>query len=197
VPGKYSVALAKRVEGVVTPVGDAQPFEVVALGLASLPAADRPALLQFQQKTARLQRAAMGAVEAAKEAENRIKHVKLSLLDTPAADPALGAQVRALEPRLKEITVALSGDDVLQARNEPVPPSITDRIDAIVASQWTSSGAPTRTNLDAYAIAAEAFAVQLERLRTLVEVDLRKIEDAMEAAGAPWTPGRVPVWRPE
>jgi len=25
---------------------------------------------------------------------------------------------------------------------------------------------------------------------------LKKLEDDAEAAGAPWTPGRLPVWRP-
>jgi hypothetical protein len=34
----------------------------------------------------------------------------------------------------------------------------------------------------------------LAKLRTLAEVDLVKLEKDMEAAGAPWTPGRVPVW---
>jgi hypothetical protein len=28
-----------------------------------------------------------------------------------------------------------------------------------------------------------------------VEVDLKAIEAKLEAAGAPWTPGRVPVWK--
>jgi hypothetical protein len=28
----------------------------------------------------------------------------------------------------------------------------------------------------------------------LVEVDLATLEKDMEAAGAPWTPGRVPLW---
>jgi hypothetical protein len=28
----------------------------------------------------------------------------------------------------------------------------------------------------------------------LVDVDLAKLERDMEAAGAPWTPGRVPEW---
>jgi hypothetical protein len=34
----------------------------------------------------------------------------------------------------------------------------------------------------------------LAKLRTLVEGDLVKLEKALEAAGAPWTPGRVPEW---
>jgi hypothetical protein len=35
----------------------------------------------------------------------------------------------------------------------------------------------------------------LAQLRQLVEVDLRNLEKQMEAAGAPYTPGRLPDWR--
>jgi len=37
----------------------------------------------------------------------------------------------------------------------------------------------------------------LEKLRTLVEVDLVNLEKALDAAGAPHTPGRIPEWKPE
>jgi len=37
----------------------------------------------------------------------------------------------------------------------------------------------------------------LEVLRTIVETELRGLEEKAEAAGAPWTPGRVPRWEPE
>jgi hypothetical protein len=48
--------------------------------------------------------------------------------------------------------------------------------------------------VDSYNIAAAEFADQLAKLHALVEVDLVKLESDMEAAGAPWTPGRVPDW---
>lgn len=47
--------------------------------------------------------------------------------------------------------------------------------------------------MDSYNIAAAEFAEQLGKLHTLVD-DLTKLEKDMEAAGAPWTPGRVPEW---
>ncbi len=53
---------------------------------------------------------------------------------------------------------------------------------------------PTQTNMDSYSIAAAEFADQLAKLHALVDVDLTKLEKDMEAAGAPWTPGRVPEW---
>jgi len=48
-----------------------------------------------------------------------------------------------------------------------------------------------------YAAAAQDFETTLTQLRQLIEVDLNKLEKQMEAAGAPWTPGRIPEWKPE
>lgn len=196
-PGRYSVSLAQRVDGKLTPLGEPQTFEAVALGTATLPAPDRDALVAFQRRAARLQRAVMGAVEAAKETDARLKHVRKALLDTPAAEPAWSDDLRALEARLRDVRRALEGDKVMAARSEPVPPSISDRVEAIVGDQWQSSSAITQTSRDAYDVAAAAFEVQLAKLRELVEKDLRALEGRLEAAGAPWTPGRLPAWSRE
>jgi len=93
--------------------------------------------------------------------------------------------------------VALRGDAVIRQRNEPTPISIQGRVEAIVASHWSATVAPTGTSRQAYAAAAAAFDVQLRTLRTLVDTDLRALQEAMEKAGAPWTPGRVPTWTRE
>ena len=76
-------------------------------------------------------------------------------------------------------------------------PSIRGRVNQIVETQWTSTSPITQTNRDAYRFAGDAFGPVLSDLRTLVETDLKGIEDRMEAAGAPYTPGRVPSWKME
>ena len=53
---------------------------------------------------------------------------------------------------------------------------------------------PTQTQQDAYNIAADEFSQQILKLRSLIDTDLAKLQKDMEAAGAPWTPGRVPQW---
>ena len=197
VPGTYAVSLAKRQDGEVTPLGEVQSFDTVPLGTATLPAADKAELLAFQQQTARLQRAVLGAVAAAGEARERLDHILVALRDTPGAGPELGERARALGERLADLRVELEGDRVKSRLGEPTPPSIVRRLDLIVSGQWTSSSAPTKTQRDTYGFAAEAFAGVLERLRVLVEEDLEGLEGEMEALGAPWTPGRVPRWQPE
>jgi photosystem II stability/assembly factor-like uncharacterized protein len=197
VPGRYTVSFATRVNGVVTPVGAPQAFEVAVMNRSSLPEGDRAEAAAFNLKTARLQRAVLGAIEAAGEAQKRIDHIKKALDSTPGADPTLAAEVRAIERRLKDLQVPLSGDSVMARRNFPTPASIADRVSAIVSAQFTTSSPITGNSRQAYDIAAEAFPAVLEQLRQIVETDLRRVEAGMEAAGAPWTPGRVPVWKKE
>jgi photosystem II stability/assembly factor-like uncharacterized protein len=194
-PGTYRISLAKRVEGVLTPLGEPQTFAVRPVGEVSLPAKDRAANLAFQERAARLQRAAMGAVKAAEDAQARIDLILRALQDTPGADPKLSTEVLAIGTRLQDVYEKLTGDKVVSAHNEPTPPAIIDRMQRSLT--WGSSSAPTRTQEDAYRYAAQALAPVLEDLRKLIEVDLRRLQDQMESLGAPWTPGRVPVWHPE
>jgi len=196
-PGTYRVSLAKRGGGKLTPLGDPQTFVATPLGAASLPAPDRAAVLAFAEKTARLQRAVLGAVETVREAQGRIDHLKKALTDTPKADPRLREEALAIEGRLKDLSVQLKGDETVASRNEPTPPSLVSRVDGIVYGQWVTTSAPTGTQRQAYEIAAGNFREVLDRLGALVSHELRKLEDEAEAAGAPWTPGRIPTWRPE
>ena len=116
-----------------------QTFDVVSLGLATLKTADTAELLAFEKKTARLQRAVLGAVETAEEAQGHLALVKKALDDTPGADPKLGAEARRIDKGLEDLLVALHGDKVMRSRNEPVPMSTVERVEAIVSSQWSAT----------------------------------------------------------
>lgn len=197
VPGRYTVELAKRQGGTLTPLAGPVAFETLPVGAATLPAPDLEVLLDFERKTARLQRAVLGAVAAAGEAKTRLDHVRAALLLTPAAVPELMDRQEALATRLEELSSGLRGDPTLLSRNEATSPSIAERVQRLVSGHWTSTSAPTRTQRDSYQAAADAFAPTLEGLRQLIDGDLRQLESDLEAAGAPWTPGRLPTWQPE
>lgn len=139
----------------------------------------------------------LGAVRAAGEAQTSIDHLKKALVDAPGADPKLAVDLRAIESRLKDVQVELSGNNTVANRNEPTPPSIVDRVQTIVYGHWDATSAPTATQRRNYDIAAAEFAPVLAKLRTITLTDLKRLEDEAEAAGAPWTPGRVPDWKPE
>ena len=193
-PGTYKVSVAARVDGQLTPIGEPQAFQAVPLGTASLPAPDHAAALQFEQKTARLQRAVLGASEAARELRKQLTLIRRAVEDSPKADAALAADVRRIENRVRDLQVALDGDAVVRRYNEPTPPRSSNGC----RGSWPGTGRrrPVRptTHRRSYQVASEMFAPVLEQLRAIVEVDMKALSDRLEAAGAPWTPGRVPRW---
>jgi len=160
-------------------------------------AADLAEQAEFLRKTARLYRAVNGALRTANDVEARLKTIREALRETPAVEQQLGTAVDGIEQRDREILRALRGDVEIARRNDPVPTPIDGRVESIMEGERFSLAKPTQSNIDSYNIGAAEFAEQLAKLHTLVEVDLAKLEKDMEAAGAPWTPGRVPVWSAE
>jgi photosystem II stability/assembly factor-like uncharacterized protein len=192
--GAYSVRMFQKVDGIVTEVAGAQNFKVMADGTSSLSASDRTAQEEFQRRVARLYRAVSGAVHTSEDVVARLKAIRTALRETPGAEKQLDAAADSIEQKNREILRVLRGDAEIQKRNEPVPSSINERVDAIMEGERFALAKPTQSHIDDYNIAAAEFADELGKLRTLVEVDLAKLEKDMEAAGAPWTPGRVPEW---
>ncbi|HET9210412.1 MAG TPA: glycosyl hydrolase [Thermoanaerobaculia bacterium] len=196
-PGKYTVTLAKQVDDVVTPVGQPQTFEARPLFMSGLTAQDQASQLAFQRRTASLQRAVMGAVQSLEEAQNRLKFIQKAILETPKADLKLVQQARALDLRLQDIAVKLEGDPVIGAHGGATPPAIVDRVQTVVQAHWSTTAQATKTYEEDYNIAAAEFAPVLADLRQAIGVDLKSLEDQLETLGAPWTPGRLPSWKPE
>ena len=167
------------------------------LELATFAARDREAVLGFQRKVARLRLAVHGALGAADEAKARTAHLREAFFATPKADPALLAELQDIEERLNDLLVKLRGNLSAGRRELPSPMSVRSRLERVVGNQWHVTSPPTQTQRDAYRYAGEEFAGLLAELREIVERDLVRVENVLEEAGAPWTPGRIPEWSME
>lgn len=192
-PGIYTVAMARRVDGVSTPVGEPQRFEVYLLdgdGQRS------PAIVAFEQQTANLQRSVMGTSALIGETLTRVQALRRAIADAPGASDALSRDAHSLEMRLRDLQMALSGDPTMSRRSEPAPPSLLSRLNTITNGLWSNTlSEPTQTHRRQYEIVAAEFGRIIAQARPLVETELKRVEDAAEAAGVPWTPGRLPSWR--
>lgn len=196
-PGTYKVSIAKRVDGVTTSLGEPQSFSTAPLMQGSLPAPDFAAMQDFQRKTSNLQRAALGAADAADDAINDLNVLKKAIEDAPAADIKLRDETDTLLNQIKDLQIALNGDPVRRRAQEPDPPSLVERVQQVAQGHWTTTAAPTGTQKQNYEKVASEFGDVLEKLRKLIDTDLKNLEDRAEAAGAPHTPGRVPKWSKE
>ncbi|MFK8016367.1 MAG: WD40/YVTN/BNR-like repeat-containing protein [Gammaproteobacteria bacterium] len=195
-PGTYSVTLARLGDKGFEGLTKAQEFDVVSLNASPEITRDRDALLAFQKETAQLRRAVMGASGLTGEMQQRIDHMKVALRDTAAAEDKHFAQLRGLEARLDDLNRALAGDATVSSRNEATAWSIAGRINAVYLGQIESQSDVPQLYKESLAIARTEFETAQNAARIL-QRNLTAFEVKMEALGAPWTPGRTPVWSPE
>jgi len=196
-PGTYRAQLVRRLDGVAAPVGEPVTFEArPPSGSAALAAAEREALLAFHRRAGALQRAVLGAQKALEELLGRTEHLRRALDDAPRARPGQREAVVAARRKLLELKEGLSGDETRTRRQEPAPLAVAERVAQVVDATWFSTGGLTATQREDYRSAAAAFGPWLQRFRGAAE-ELRGLDAEAEAAGAPWTPGRVPEWRDE
>ena len=193
-PGKYSVRMFSKVNGKVSEIGGPETFSVPVDGASAMSSQDSTAQREFMKRTARLYRAVNGALGSANDLTARMKSIRSALHEVPALETQLGPEADAIEKQNSEILRALRGDVALAARNENIAPSINDRVTGIMDGERFSLAKPTQTHVAEYAIASEELSAELTKLKNLIQGDLAKLEREMEAAGAPWTPGRMVEW---
>ncbi|WP_262696218.1 glycosyl hydrolase [Kordiimonas aquimaris] len=194
-PGEYTATLAVRQSGELSLLGEPQNFTVKALNNSPEITTDRAALLDFQKKTAALRRAVDGTNGLMGEMRQRIDHLGGALVRSEKSTEAQKAALTSIEADLQVVSTMMNGDRTIGSRNEPVPMSINRRVGSIIQGHWRSQAPATGLHQHAYEIAAREFTEALSRLRNIDEC-LQAFEDDMNAIGAPWTPGRVPVWQP-
>jgi hypothetical protein len=176
-------------DGVQT-LGEPQEFQVKPVPGAVLPAPDYSEVARFQEETAELLREARGAAEEVRRAGDKLRHMREALVQTPRAEPALFSRMDEIEADLAGIRVRLVGDPVRGRLNEPSVPSILYRVRRVAGSHWDTREAPTSTQRESLETATSEYALVKAELKTLLETSIPQLEAELEAAGAPWTPGR-------
>lgn len=194
-PGEYRVSLSRRVDGVITELAPPVPLTVTAEHETELTPEQRKAMLAYREKVSKLQRAFAAATEVLDNLNTRIDAIKQAVQDTPKAPQKLRQEAVELEERLREISEAWRGDNTSSILVQPAPLTIAQRISDVTFTMLSSPQLPTQTRLDSYKVAAEAFGEQLAKLRVIFRQDMPKLEKALDAAGVPHTPGRLPEWK--
>src|SRR5262249_38087723 len=129
-PGKYSISVAKRVDGVVTPLAGPVEFRLKYVGAEPLSEADMKELVAFQREVIKLQRDLTAAQGVAGELTTRLDQIKAAL-DQTAESPATSRErIRRLIAAQRDTVRLLSGDAVMRGRNENTLVSIAERVGA-------------------------------------------------------------------
>ena len=190
VPGTYTVSMAKVVDGVPATLVGPTSFQVVPLNNATLVAEDKAALLAFQKEAGETQREILAASQKLGEASNRLRHIREAIRLTTGLPDSTLAEARALERQIAEIRIKLNGDGSVARRQFETPPSIMGRIGAAVYSSYSATSAPSPSQREQVRIAQHQFQELEPRITELLQ-GLESLEAKLQAAGAPYTPGRA------
>lgn len=195
-PGNYNVGLSKFEDGIVTQLVPPVKFIVKSLVLDSLSVADKIKLYAFGKKVLELRRAATAINAIKQEQENKLKAIEIAILQTPSIDQSLTKKVLDLRKELSNINTIINGDTILQKREFETPTSIQSRIGTITESLLSTTSMPTNTSFNSYKIASQQFQNILGQIKQ-IQTKIGGIEKVLEENRAPYTPGRMPDWKPE
>lgn len=196
-PGTYTVALSKFSNGTFTELTRPEKFVVKVLPGTTLPATDRPALVAWQRQADNLKRSLQAANAILSDANNRTAHMKEAVLAVATPNEDFLAELRTLEGKLKDISQKMNGDGIAARLDIDAPPSINDRLFGVIYDGLSTTSAPTTTMKEQLQLASEEFETTLATLRNVVDNDMKNLEQKLERAGAPYTPGRLPEWKKE
>ena len=187
-PGRYSVQMVLVSGDGVEALGSAQTFNVRPV--PSLPSTtDFVAVAEFQRQASELSRRVGAAGGELGRIRQRLRYMEAALLRAPEADPSLFESLAELGRSVDALSLRLQGDPIRGSLNESSVPTIGNRVGSVIGGHWPTRQTPTatqRTNID---IAQRDLAVFERDLSTLIDGDLMRVEEALAAAGAPWSPG--------
>jgi len=193
-PGNFKVSLSKFEDGQYTELVAPVSFKTAALNTATLPAPDKKALDEFGKKVGELARVTAAADQYRGELVNKMRYIKQALIETPGLSLDASKTIAAIDKKLYNINKALNGDATLARREFETAPSVNGRIGYIIGSLWSTTAAPTQTQVTGYEIAAKEFTPVYNELRVVAE-EVKQLEAQLEKSGAPSTPGRLPEWK--
>lgn len=190
-PGMYTVTLYKRQAGTLTQLDKPQSFKLKALKNSPEISQNPQEVQNFQLKLTDLQRTSEGVNGKLNEMNSRVAYLYKALELTTSADEKMRNELDGIREKLIEFNMKFNGDSTISSRYEPVPWSVSQRIGRLFGGLIESQSDVPKGFKDSYKIALNELSSLVKDLK-VIENDLDAFERAIEAKGAPWTPGRLP-----
>ncbi len=188
-PGQYSVALYSRVRGETRELVGPQTFEVERLRKGALPGGEPEAVVAFWERAAEFQRAVSAAGASIDALNEKADLLKAALDRSRSAPEALDDQWRELRAELHDAEARLLGDRSMASIGIEGPATVASRLGKVITGVSLATYGPTETHRSQLAFAEQEFADIRERINALQSTTIPAFEEALLAAGAPWTPG--------
>ncbi len=196
VPGTYTVEVSQFVNGELTELIAATEFEIEPLSFDETAEDKQVEILEFVKMVNELAKSVNAANSVASETREQLAAIKEVIENSTVLDPLMLNEVREIELRLMDVMEKFDGDPTRTRRNEDGYPGLNSRLRTTMMGAMGSTEGPTGTHRRQYEIAGEEFEEVIDDLRQIVEVDIDALNQKLDEAGEPWTPGRrIPDWK--
>jgi len=189
VPGTFSVSMHKRVDGVLSDLGQRQSFDVVSIREPTLPGSTQEQRVVFETQIDELVRASDGTVKAIDEIVLEIDAVK-EVLERSTADASLYEIANAIQQGLTIERDRLYGNETRSNFKDLDEVPLSERIMHARFMPGTNAYGPTPEQRESLQIGRELYDDVRQQLTELVDVGYKGLKDALDEARVPWTPGR-------
>jgi photosystem II stability/assembly factor-like uncharacterized protein len=189
VPGTFSVSMHKRVDGVLSDLGQRQTFELVSIREPTLPGSTQEQRVVFETQIDELVRASDGTVRAIDEIVLEIDAVK-EALERSTADASLYEIANAIQQGLTIERDRLWGNETRDNFKDLDEVPLIVRIMHARFMPGTNAYGPTPEQRESLQIGRELYDDVRRQLTELVDVGYKGLKDALDEARVPWTPGR-------
>ncbi|MGB5720101.1 MAG: hypothetical protein WBM34_05345 [Woeseiaceae bacterium] len=189
VPGTYSVTMQKRVDGVVSDLGQRQTFEVVSIREPTLPGSTQEQRVIFETQIDELIRASGGTVSAIDEIVAEIDAIK-EVLERSTADASLYEIANSLKQRITAQRERLTGNETREMFKDQAAVTLGERIWHARFDPSSSAYGPTPEQRESLQIGRALYDDVTGQLSALIDDEYAGFKEALDAARVPWTPGR-------
>ncbi|NOZ35792.1 MAG: glycosyl hydrolase [Chlorobi bacterium] len=192
-PGKYTVSMAKIVNGIETKIGEEQSFSLKLLGNLSLPAKNPVALENFKKDAAEVYGITTGLTKWNEEMNKNVKALRTALINGAGSTQEDLMRADDMISALRDMHTILNGDKIIDKLHESQPPNLNWRISAVTYGAYHGSDA-TQTLKDNLQIVKDGVTELIKQAKDM-EQKLQLLEIRANKAGSPWSPGRIPDFK--
>ena len=189
VPGRYSVSLSTRIDGVATALGQSQDFDVVSIRRPTLGANTQEQRVVFASQVAELWRASDGTVKSIDAIMPALEAIKEVLRDF-RVDPSLYETAESIRKRLSHQRDRLVTNETQAIYNDRQIMTVGQRVSHARFGAMSNAYGPTPAQRESLAIGRRLYDDVVSELDALINQEYAALKTALDDARAPWTPGR-------
>jgi photosystem II stability/assembly factor-like uncharacterized protein len=188
-PGTFTVSMHKRVDGVLTNLGQSQTFEVASIREPTLPGSPQEQRVVFSGQVDELSRANQGTIKTIDAIVAELGAAK-DVLDSSTADPSLYEIANSIQQRVQSERDRLTNNESRDAFKELDEMTVQARLFHAGFVSNANAYGPTPSQRESLRIARDLYDDVSRQLSNLVDVEYAGLKVALDAAGVPWSPGR-------